>query len=619
MSYKIEAPGNTLLVDGVRGSDANPSHYGYATIDAALSGAVSGDTIEVASGTYVEDITVTTGTHLKAGQAILTGTIIQEADSTVDLYVQNVLTGTTGITLTGVGASGRVNLDYQFLQGTADGILVDDAGGVLFFTSRLQAVQTGEGLSSASLGSVVYDVDLIGITGAGTGLSVSATGDAVGHICAISDDGTGTAIELQAGGGANLHMQSINTNTAYTVGAGGELTLFAPRIDGIQTNAGTADISPVPLAINTLFVNGANGDDGTPYPNGYATIGAALAAASAGDVIEVAAGAYTESIVDGVGCTILGDGVDLTGNGSPNITLINGSRIRLRSLTVPAAEIGVLQATAAARAHADIDTINAGAASFGIVNTAADAILYAKGSTINVAAGGFAVGDITTSDGHIDVDYDNIYGTGAAGFGLATFGTGFIVGRVGHFLDRTGTLTAITAQGTNGVEIVTAEIETTTGILVNATSSVKVIAGEVECTAAFNVTAGGILTLIAATLEGTQTGDAWLTVAGQTWNHVTDIDDTDSPYAILATDSSINADATANPVIANLPTAVGRRGKRYEHFAEDITNANTLVPQAGEEIHRAGGVVYTNGVPYLAAAQYDCLTIESDGVNWNVR
>ena len=371
---------------------------------------------------------------------------------------------------------------------------------------------------------------------------------------------------------------------------------------------------------SVLFVDGVNGSDAAPARQGYATITAALGDATSGQMVFVLpTTVYTEQFTIGAGVFLNANAATITTSASPGITMMAGSRLDVSILNVGDAHIGVLQATALARSIVNFGTTTVGAAGFGFINTAADAILAVNGTTINLAAAAFAFGDVTTSDGHIDVDVNNIYAEGAAAFGLATFGAGSIEARVGHFRERGGTMTAITAQGTDEIHCITTEIETATGILCNATSEVWVTAPRIECTAAYNVTAGGLLCLSVADLVGTRTGIARLSVAGEMHNSITEIDDTDSPYAILDADSSIYADATAGDVIANLPTAVNRRGKRYEHLAVDVTNTSTLVPQAGEEIRQAGGVVHTNALPYTAAAQYDTLTVESDGTNWYLK
>jgi len=92
-----------------------------------------------------------------------------------------------------------------------------------------------------------------------------------------------------------------------------------------------------------------------------------------------------------------------------------------------------------------------------------------------------------------------------------------------------------------------------------------------------------------------------------------------SPYAVTLNDESIYADAVGGIVIANLPTAAGVTGKRYEFLATNIANAVTLVPQGGEFIYRSGGVIYTNAAPYTVLALYDTLTIESNGTDWYVK
>jgi hypothetical protein len=529
-----------LFVDQTSGSDVTPGPWGYATIGAALAVAASGDTVVVNPATYVENISIPVGVRLLGEWANLTGTIILEGDdSFVSLYLQTVATGTTGLTLAGVNQTGTAEIRAQLNAGTADGISVTDSASTLFYSGLLQTVTTGEGLSSGSAGSVYYDLPLIDASGAGTCVYASPTADVTGYIGSCTDSGAGVGLYVEALGYISLEMWRLDAANAYTVEAAGELRLHLNEIVGTQINAGTAvvvvdsDLLQSPLTMleldtaisdgdvlpqrsGTIYVDGTNGSDATPAPWGYATLAAALAVAGAGDVIEMAPGAYTETVTVPADVTVWGPGVTLTGNGSPNVTLVDGSRIVLNVLTVPGAQVGVLQATAAATSQSDIRTVNVGAAGFGFINTAANAIHIASGDTCNAAAGAYCWGDIASSDGHIDLDYDNCYGTGAAGTCIATFGAGQVVGYLGHSIDRTGTLTTITAQGTAGVDLVMAEIETTTGIIVNATSTVRVVTSEVDCTTAYNVTAGGALTLITGSFSGTQTGTASLVVAETT-------------------------------------------------------------------------------------------------------
>jgi hypothetical protein len=266
----------------------------------------------------------------------------------------------------------------------------------------------------------------------------------------------------------------------------------------------------------TVTVDGTNGSDTDPTRNGYATITAALAAASSGDVVSVAPGAYTESVSVPAGVHLWAPGVVLTGAGSPNITVSTGSRVTLGELVVPNSQIGVLQATASADAYCAITEITLGSSCFGFINTGANGILCAIGATIWVGASSFAFGDATTNDGHIDIDYSNIYATGAGATGLAAIANGKIVGKVGHLVEVGGTLTGISAAG-GTVELVTAEIEATTGITIASGGVVRCVTGELEgSTASYTVASGGSLYLVAAQIVGaaTNSGTAKVTIAG---------------------------------------------------------------------------------------------------------
>jgi len=281
---------------------------------------------------------------------------------------------------------------------------------------------------------------------------------------------------------------------------------------------------------NELYVDQVNGDDANPTHVGYATIGAAMAAAVAGDTVIGPSGAHTESFSVPAGVKLRAPGLRLTVDTSPGILLADGASIRIDDLIVGDGKIGILVAAASAKAHARVETMTvgsvAGAAAYGAGNTSASGVLVINCDRIYVGNGSYGCGDASTSVGHIDVHVLNIYGLAGAGggFGLGAFG-GRLTGYVGHFADAGGSLTAINAAG-GEVDILVTEVRTTGGVVTSGAGFVLlktsrlectngfvstgtgisyVSADDVDCTAAYNVGAGTTLNLLCQTLAGTET------------------------------------------------------------------------------------------------------------------
>lgn len=87
---------------------------------------------------------------------------------------------------------------------------------------------------------------------------------------------------------------------------------------------------------------------------------------------------------------------------------------------------------------------------------------------------------------------------------------------------------------------------------------------------------------------------------------------TDSPYPITTTDSTIRADASSGALIVTLPTAVGVTGKEYTIRRIDILASSNLVT-----------VATTSSQTISLCANYylwpgEFVTVRSDGANWEV-
>lgn len=92
------------------------------------------------------------------------------------------------------------------------------------------------------------------------------------------------------------------------------------------------------------------------------------------------------------------------------------------------------------------------------------------------------------------------------------------------------------------------------------------------------------------------------------WRDITDIDNTDSPYTVLATDEYIRADATAGAVTIDLPAAAGASNRVLWIEAINVASVITLDPNAAELIN--GAATKTIGTAGRLVA------LSSDGAAW---
>lgn len=105
---------------------------------------------------------------------------------------------------------------------------------------------------------------------------------------------------------------------------------------------------------------------------------------------------------------------------------------------------------------------------------------------------------------------------------------------------------------------------------------------------------------------------------------VVDIDDTDSPYALVAGDEIILADTTGGAIIVNLPTAASAvltgKSRVITIMVTSSTAANTLTiePDGAELIQDKGAALAANIVSNAAGDIGKSWTVISNGTNWYV-
>ena len=424
---------------------------------------------------------------------------------------------------------------------------------------------------------------------------------------------------------------------------------------------------------NVLKVS-ANGNDTYPNEYGYATIGAALAVASAGDKVEVAAGGYAENITIPADVEVDAGGAILTGT----ITVNDGSRITLLRQNALTATTGASLTGASAIAYVAIARQDCAGTAVGAVCLTASAHLH-FGVRQQTLSTGYGVGPTTAGYVHLGIEHMEING---AGTGLAATTNGRLHGFVGGIIDG-GAAEGIRLVGSAIADLTIGHVETDTALHLDDTASANLTVGNVTgATTAYDVAVGATLNLVTSSLGGATVGTANVTQAGVAPLHapthdvgggdeMTDISgaitvnggpntlaevllntthlgstgvdhgyiDQDvtggsdanfsmagfratqtavtTPGAAAAlTTHSYYLDASGGVVDLTLMTAVGNAGKRFEILAVDISNATTVTPDGVEVIYDVGGVAHS---PYTYAAQYESITIEAYDGNWYIK
>jgi len=124
-----------------------------------------------------------------------------------------------------------------------------------------------------------------------------------------------------------------------------------------------------------------------------------------------------------------------------------------------------------------------------------------------------------------------------------------------------------------------------------------------------SLTTGEVDTLVDDTISAHDIGGAGTPSKVSTSQE--SIDDTDSPYSLRHWTRTLLIDANTASVTVNIPTAVGCKGLRFTFINSTDSAANTVTLDGA-------GTEKLNGSETNTAldAQFDNLTIESNGVDW---
>ena len=331
----------------------------YATIQAAIDAATTGNTISIAAGTYVENVSIDAKTNLTI-QGVGASTIIEPASgigfaikNSDGITIKKLKIHTTGTNAHGIWIPGDANSygdsDNITIQ---DNTIVIDGASTGIYAEQVNPAHNGWTISGNSITAnngmtaELYDVTDSQVTGntfdGSTSNSnviwsseLSNLSNLIFNNNTVSDS-TGSQVafitdfidylrdDLNVGVYTNINTVTANGNTFNTWGS---------RAIRIGSAIGTGTVTGITISSNTFnmttdtteVIGGTAGSSATGTGNtfnvsGTAKIQKAIDAArdgsgTSGDVIKVSAGTYTEDLTISSTKTNL----ELSGTGSPTI------------------------------------------------------------------------------------------------------------------------------------------------------------------------------------------------------------------------------------------------------------------------------------------------------------
>ena len=217
---------------------------GYATIQAAVNAAADGDTIEIAAGTYTENVTIT-GKALTI-DGVETGGGVNSVTLNGQITVAGTLNGAFAITDLNIDATGK---DYGVLvsansTGFAGSVTLDDVSISNAQQDGFAYVRTGNG-------------------------STPTLGDTIGAVSILNSQFHNNATaNIPAGGRADILLFGYNhdlTITNVVIDTPGAFAQKAIQMRGIEDPGNVVNVGPYheagDVAINNLTISGAYGQD----------------------------------------------------------------------------------------------------------------------------------------------------------------------------------------------------------------------------------------------------------------------------------------------------------------------------------------------------------------------
>ncbi|WP_120716953.1 YDG domain-containing protein [Tsuneonella amylolytica] len=541
----------------------------------------------------IQNATATNGSidfdsgSINGGALAATGAILLDATGTIALVSAAANSDGTGAEGVAIGATTMPS--SLTISGPTSGAFVD--------------LQASGNLNLGSVTSAVGTVDVDSTNGAISAGAVSATGgDALltagNGITATSIASTTGAVDVDSTAGGNLNLGNLAAATTLTADTSGSVTFGSATAGGAFAVGGSVDPSSITASGNISA--GSVDFDSTGALNALA-----IAATAGGIDIDTAstrAGALAATgaiTVDGTGAVTLASATaDSDDNGSGTLTI--GGTTTPSSLTITGAAQGVAAVMRAAGAvqlgdvtstngAIDIDSIASTITAGAVSATAGDAALTAPGAITTASITTITSGSIAVdSMGGGALDLGNLTSAGSIDAGTSGAATAGTVSAVGNFaigdsmrpssLVLTGDATAATIRLRAGGDITTQNL---------SGASFKAIAADGGRVSTGDITTTSNSALVTIEARG---ATGYITTG--------DIANGGSILAVSAEQDIVVGDVT-NPAPAGFVAATALFKSGGSTTIGDVSTGEDLVVRAGTEF-TGGNLIAGDDVDVIA-------------------